>query len=440
MALCNCAIVILGASGDLTGRKLMPALSTLFKQGQIDRSSIIVGSGRTFFTDEEFRNRFEEAADFGERLFYHQYISGLWEFIASKGNFTKKVVFLSQPPSAYESSARELVEDGFGSETSIVLEKPFGYDYSSAVKLNNALLACFNEKQIYRIDHYLGKEAVQNILVFRFANSLFYPQWNSRYIESIQINALESEGVAARGKYFDGAGIIRDMVQNHLLQLLCLLTMEAPVTLDAEDIREQKISVLRSMEILSCNRFQYEGYKSEKGVSAQSGTETFAELALRINNFRWLGTPVYIRTGKATYRKGTEIGVRFRHVPEVLYNKQGSLKPNTIIFNIQPNEGITLDLSTKIPGGDNSVAAAHMNLCYRKTFGAPSPEAYQKLIYDALTGDRTLFVSALETETAWRLVDDILDKGSVETYQRGSLPQSKFDLKWIDFDSYGALC
>jgi len=438
--LCNCAIVILGASGDLAKRKLMPALNTLFEQGEIDRSCVIVGSGRTFFTDEEFRNRFEADTDFGSLLFYHQYTPGLREFIASKGNFSKIIVFLSQPPLAYQSSIKELADDGFGKETMIALEKPFGYDYDSACKLNEAILSCFDEKQIYRIDHYLGKEAVQNILVFRFANSIFYPQWNSRYIESIQINALESEGVGERGRYFDSAGIIRDMVQNHLLQLLCLLTMEAPVTLGADDIREQKISVLRSMEIADCDRFQYEGYRSEKGVSINSSTETYAELSLRINNFRWQSTPIYIRTGKAVHRKGTEIGVRFKSVPKVLYNKSGGLNENTIIFKIQPNEGIVLDLSTKIPAGDNALASAHMNLCYREAFSAPSPEAYQKLIREILIGDRTLFVSALETETAWRLVNGFPDKGTLGFYPKGELPRSCSDINWIDFDSYTGVC
>ena len=438
--LCNCAIVILGASGDLARRKLMPALNTLFEQGKIDRSCVIIGSGRTFFTDEEFRNRFHSGSDFGSLLFYHQHTPGLRDFIASKNNFSKVIVFLSQPPSAYESSVKELSGDGFGRETFIALEKPFGYDYNSARKLNETLLSYFNEERIYRIDHYLGKEAVQNILVFRFANSIFYPLWNSRYIESIQINALESEGVGERGRYFDGAGTIRDMVQNHILQLLSLLTMEAPVTLGADDIREQKIAVLRTMEIVSCNRFQYEGYRNEKDISPQSSTETYAELSLIINNFRWQGTPVYIRTGKAVHRKGTEIGVRFRAVPEVLYNKSGNLNANTIIFKIQPNEGIVLDLSTKIPGADNSLTAAHMNLCYREAFGAPSPEAYQKLIHEILMGDRTLFVSALETETAWQLINGFPDKGELAFYPKGALPKSGSNVKWIDFDSYSVIC
>ncbi len=440
MTVCNCAIVILGASGDLTRRKLMPALNALYLQGRIDNSNIIVGSGRTHFSDEQFRGRFDVSPAFASQLYYHQYTSGLKDFIHSKGTFDKVVVFLSQPPSAYAPTARELLAEGFGQETSLVLEKPFGYDYNSALELNRELNACFSEQQIFRIDHYLAKEAVQNILVFRFANSLFYPVWNSRYIESIQINALESEGIVERGGYFDKAGILRDMVQNHLLQLLCLLTMEAPVSLDAEDIRAQKIAMLRTMEVVSCNRFQYAGYRSEKGVSPDSTTETYAELKLQINNFRWIGMPVYIRTGKAMHRKGTEIGIRFRSLPKLLFNEDGKLSQNTIVFKIQPAEGIILDLSTKMPGSDDLIAGTHMNFCYKDSFGSQTPEAYQKLLYDVLNGDHTLFVSAQETEAAWKLFDTILDKGTLGYYSPGSFPPDSFGVRWIDFDAYAPLC
>ncbi|MFP4681180.1 MAG: glucose-6-phosphate dehydrogenase [Chitinispirillaceae bacterium] len=440
MVVCNCAIVILGASGDLTRRKLVPALEALYHQGKINKSNIVVGAGRTPFTHEEFRNRFSTDPQFASQLYYHQYISGLKEFIFSKGQFEKVVVFLSQPPAAYAPTARELIADGFGKETSIVLEKPFGYDFASARELNRKLEACFDESQIYRIDHYLAKEAVQNILVFRFANSLFYPVWNSRYIESIQINALEEEGIVERGAYFDRAGILRDMVQNHLLQLLSLVTMEAPVSLDSEDIRAKKIDILRTMQITSCSRFQYEGYRKEKGVANDSNTETYAELKLNINNFRWTGTPVYIRTGKAMHRRGTEIGIRFRELPKLLFNENGKLDQNKIIFKIQPAEGIILDLSTKIPGSDVSLAGTHMNFCYKDSFGVTNPEAYQKLLFDVLAGDHTLFVSATETEVAWKLFGDVLDKGEVRPYTPASLPPNSFNLDWIDFDTYMPLC
>ncbi|MDG5814460.1 glucose-6-phosphate dehydrogenase [Chitinispirillales bacterium ANBcel5] len=440
MALKNIAIVIMGASGDLARRKLIPALHALFLQGKIDTSSIVVGSGRTHFTDEQFRNRFGGTNSFQKQLYYHQYISGLKEFIASKGEFSKVVVFLSQPPAAYTPTARELLAEGFGAETSIVIEKPFGYDYRSAKALNSELEACFSESQIYRIDHYLAKEAVRNILVFRYANSIFYPVWNSRYIESIQINALETDTISHRGNYFDRAGIIRDMVQNHLLQLLCLLTMEAPVSLDAHDIRAQKLDILRTLRVDECHRFQYSGYRSETGVKEDSNTETFAELKLFVNNFRWTGIPIYIRSGKAMHRRGTEIGVRFKSLPKLLFNAKGELKENHIIFKIQPAEGIILDLSTKIPGSDDNLTDTHMNFCYKDTFSQSSPEAYQKLLYDVLKGDHTLFVSAKETECAWALFEDVLNRGELYSYSPGSRPPTKFDLNWIEFDNYSSLC
>lgn len=441
MCLSSCAIVIMGASGDLTRRKLVPALNELYRKGKIDDSNVIIGSGRTHFDHQSFRSRFDVDESFAKIMFYHQHISGLKSFIQSKcGSFSRVIVFLSQPPSAYGATTRQLISEGFGSETSIVIEKPFGYDLDSAREINKQIGVSFSEKQIFRIDHYLAKEAVQNLMVFRFANSIFFPVWNSHYIESIQINALESEGVVERGGYFDRSGIIRDMVQNHLLQLLSLLTMEAPVTLDAEDIRRQKINLLRSLRITGCNRYQYRGYRQEKAVASDSMTETFAEISLRIDNFRWAGIPIFIRSGKALHRRGTEIGLRFRKLPGTLYNDSGTVKPNQIIFKIQPSEGIIIDLSAKTPGAKGLISGTHMNFCYRDSFADEVPEAYQLLIYDVLKGDHTLFVSAEETETAWSLIQDYLDKGDLGYYDFGSKPPGQFQTDWIDFDSYTGIC
>ena len=436
----NYAVVILGASGDLARRKLVPALQVLYNRGNLDGSAFVVGLGRTPFTDESFRARFALSAPFAERLFYHQYVAGLKKYLSEKGSFSRIIFFLAQPPEAYAATARELHAEGFGKESSLIIEKPFGYDYRSASELNKALAACFDESAIFRIDHYLAKEAVQNILVFRFANALFYPVWNSRYLSSIQINALEEIGVNERGGYFDKAGIIRDMVQNHLLQLLSLLTMEAPVSLAANDIIRQKIDLLRTVTVAEAHRFQYHGYRAEKGIAHESTTDTYAELKLFINNFRWSGMPVYIRTGKGTNRRGTEIGIRFKPLPRVLFNMHGDLAPNRIIFKIQPAEGIIVDLSTKLPGSGDVLAGTHLNFCYRDAFPSAIPEAYQRLIADATAGDRTLFVSAEETETAWRLLDGVLDKGDIGFYDRGTLPQSKLDAAWIDFEKYATLC
>jgi len=440
MSVQNCAIVILGASGDLTRRKLVPVLYALYVQGKIDDSNVIIGSGRSSYTDEQFRKRFDVSGRFAAHLFYRRYTAGLREYIRSKGNFEKVIFFLSLPPSTYAHTVKELAAEGFCGEISLIIEKPFGYDYNSARELNRKLTACFKESQIFRIDHYLAKEAVQNILVFRFANSIFYPVWNSRYVESIQINALESTGITERGAYFDKAGIIRDMVQNHLLQLLCLLTMEAPVSLDPEDIRRQKTNVLRSITIDEIRRFQYEGYQEEKGVAENSTTETYAELKLTIDNYRWYRTPVYIRTGKAVHRHGTEIGIRFKPLPRLLFNETGAIPPNHIIFKIQPAEGIIFDVSSKVPGTDDEIAGTHMNFCYRDSFAGESPEAYQRLLYDALRGDHTLFVSAEETETSWKLFEGLLDKGDLKYYKPGTLPGSDFPVDWIDFDKYAPLC
>jgi glucose-6-phosphate 1-dehydrogenase len=440
MAVNNCAIIIAGASGDLAKRKLIPALHALFIDGRLGDASIILGSGRSSFTDDSFRDRFTLVDSFRNRLFYHQGIAGLKNRIAALGTFSKFIFFLAQPPEAYTTTARELFAEGFGPGTSIIIEKPFGYDLASAEALNRDLTACFDESQIFRIDHYLAKEAVQNILVFRFANALFAPIWNSRYIESIQISALEDIGIFERGAYFDHAGIIRDMVQNHLFQLLCLLTMEAPTTLAPEDIRQQKISLLRSMSVDACYRAQYNGYRAEPGVRPDSTTETYAELKLSINDFRWTGTTVTIRTAKAAPRKATEIGFVLRPLPKLLFNTQGDIAANRIIFKIQPNEGIILDLSSKVPGTDAAIAGTHMNFCYRDAFAGEIPEAYKRLLLDAIKGDRTLFVSAEETEAAWKLLAPVLDKGELEHYDKGTLPESKIGVPWIDFEGYKGIC
>jgi len=440
MSVTNAAIVILGASGDLARRKLVPALARLWQRGEIRPPLVVMGSGRTEFTDESFRSRFEVPAEFAACMHYHQGLTGLRTALGQHGQFQRVIVFAALPPSTYGDTARQLAAEGFAEDTSLIIEKPFGYDHDSAVRLNRELAASFDESRIYRIDHYLAKEAVQNILVFRFANSLFYPVWNNRYVSSIQINACEDIGVGERGAYFDKAGIIRDMVQNHLTQLLCLLTMEAPVSLDAEDIRTQKLSVLKTMRVAAVSRGQYEGYRRERNVAPDSTTETYAELTLAIDTFRWSGTPIHIRVGKALNRKGTEIGFTFRELPRLLFNRDGDLPPNRIVFKIQPAEGIVLDLSTKTPGGEMRVTGTTMTFCYRDAFKDEIPEAYQRLLLDALKGDRTLFVSADETESSWKAYEPFLDKGELRTYAPGTLPPPVLHKEWIDFEAYGSVC
>lgn len=436
----GCAIVIVGASGDLAKRKLIPALAALYAQGKIGSEPLILGTGRSNFTDEEFRNIFAVDGPFRERLFYHPNIAGIHEYCACAGYTGRVIFFLSLPPKAYASTAAEIAAEGFGERASIIIEKPFGHDVATAHRLNSDIATYFTEQQIFRIDHYLAKEAVQNILVFRFANSLFYPVWNSRNIESIQISALETDGVGDRAAYFDTSGIIRDMVQNHLLQLLCLLTMEAPLTLDPEDIRCQKVQVLRALRIDECYRAHYEGYRNERGIDPSSDTETYAEMRLSINNIRWAGVPVFIRTGKKMNRKGTEIGIRFKPLPKLLFNTGGDLPPNQIVFKIQPAEGIIVDIQSKIPGTDSSIVRSKMNFCYNTSFGNAIPEAYQRLIYDVIRNDHTLFVSAQESETAWSVVEPVLGKGPLASYTPGNIPAGYSGCDWIAFDEYKALC
>lgn len=442
MNLSNSAIVILGASGDLAKRKLMPALSRLHQKGELRGLSAIIGTGRSKFTTAQFRERFDITPEFAHLLSYHQGIPGIRSHIKKRGSFERIIFFLALPPKAYAPMAEELKREGFGQEALLIIEKPFGHDLESARELDARLSKCFDERQLFRIDHYLAKEAVQNILVFRFANSVFYPVWNSRYIESIQINAFEQDRVENRAQYFDGVGIVRDMVQNHLMQLLCLLTMEPPVSLDAEDIRTQKVSVLKSMTVKDVCRKQYRGYRDEPGVDPNSVTETYAELQLAIDNFRWTGTPVYIRSGKALHRKGTEIGVRFKSLPRVLFNHEGSLPPNQIIFKIQPAEGIILDLSSKTPGEGIQIRDTSMTFCYRDAFGNEEiPEAYQRLLLDAIKGDRTLFVGAQETELSWKILEPILKNTDLSWYDPGATPDPCCcSSEWIDFDRYKNIC
>ena len=441
MPVSDSAIIILGASGDLAKRKLIPALERLFHKKEIDDTCRVIGSGRTPFSHDEFRAHFDRDKEFSKLLYYHQGMEGIRDFVFSLKEFKRVIIFFSLPPKVYAHTAAELHKEGFRDEATLIIEKPFGYDLESARKLNADLQRYFHELQIFRIDHYLAKEAVQNILVFRFANAVFYPIWNSRYIDSIQINALEDIGVEDRGAYFDGAGIIRDMVQNHLMQLLSLLTMEAPINLEAEEIRIQKMQILKALEIKRWAKMQYRGYHDEKGVPEDSRTETYAELEMTINNFRWTGIPIYVRTGKAVHRKGTEIGIRFKPGPNLLYNTEGQIPPNQIIFNIQPDAGIVMDFIAREPGGSGRISSTNMTFCYSSSFlDAEIPEAYQRLLLDAIKGDRTLFVSAEETELSWEKFTPTLQQETPGIYERGALPASPLGIDWIDFDKYGSAC
>ena len=458
-------IVIFGASGDLTHRKLIPALYVAFVQDLLPEQFAIIGFARRDYDDEIFRDMLAESirqfsripaeeeavVRFVGHIHYHkgdlstpEAYAALKERLLDTGTFPEnRLFYLSIMPSLFEPAVQLLKKAGLvarpGAQhwTRVVIEKPFGKDLKSALALNAELLRNLDESQIYRIDHYLGKETVQNILSFRFANAIFEPVFSRSYIDHIQITASETVGMEMkRGGYYDEYGALRDMVTNHLLQLLCLVTMEAPGDLSAESIRNEKVKVLNATRLdvrehLSdavC-RGQYgegadeegrriKGYLEEDRIDPDSGTETFAALRLRINNWRWAGVPILLRTGKRMARKTTEIVVQFKVPPLQLFQQvecEGDvcditrIKPNTLIFQIQPNEGILLRVGTKRPGMRFVVEDVKMDFSYSGTWNKSLPEAYERLLLDTLHGDSTLFTRSDEVEAEWRVVQPVLD-------------------------------
>lgn len=450
-----CILVIFGATGDLTRRKLYPALASLSSQGNLPRSFAVVAIGRREKTDEIVRGEARSAVmaagsdwemDAGttalfQRLHYFQmdfhdvaayselksFLNELDELYHTGGN---RIFFLAVAPQDFATIAGYLhgqgMAGGVGAWPRVVVEKPFGRDLSSARQLNEQLTQVFSEKRVYRIDHYLGKEMLQNLMVIRFANTLFEPLWNSRYIEEVQISVGESVGVEGRGAYYEGAGALRDMIQNHMLQLLTLTTMEPPVTLDADSIRDEKVKVLRSLRPVSQNksgtqviRGQYGpgaidgrpviGYRQEVQVHPASTTETYVALKLHIDNFRWSGVPFYLRTGKRLPVRSAEIIIRFREQPGVLYfgQEHQTLGPNLLVIKIQPEEGIFLQFNAKQPGTQSTIVPVKMDYCQNCGTGLNSPEAYERLLVDVMRGDSTLFTRWDEVEYAWDFVDQI---------------------------------
>ncbi|MBL8027082.1 MAG: glucose-6-phosphate dehydrogenase (NADP(+)) [Fibrobacteres bacterium] len=435
----RCAIVILGATGDLARRKLLPGLKKLYNNKQLPSDCTLIASGRNFMTTDDFKRHAKLSSDYPIDITYHAGINGLHELLKCKGSFSRIIFFCALPPSAYVTTARQIKAEGFGKEAILIIEKPFGINAASARELNDALVKEFPEEQIFRIDHYLAKEAVRNLLTLRFANPLFSDIWNSSEIDSIQISSLETLGVESRAAYFDNSGIIRDMVQNHLFQMLSLTAMEPPENLNAETIRASKINLLRSLKVERCICGQYSGYKNEPGIRSGSTTETYAELELSINNPRFKGCPVYIRAAKGCSKSGTDIGITFRPINKGPFASKKDLPANFIIVKIQPQAGIILGLATRVPGSDEIIESTAMNLCYHDAFKHEWPDAYEKLLLDAVSGDRTLFVGAEETETAWTILDDVLDKGYSFEYPFGTTPESKLGAKWIEFSEYCTL-
>lgn len=433
-------IVIFGASGDLTQRKLVPALYELHRKGRLPPDTRIVGFSRTPMRDELWR---EHLAGATERLLGGRFDRHAWQAFApllfyQPGDLQRPedfghlaarlaeleaagqptcIFYLATAPQFYETAIAYLGASGLagqrGGQGRIVVEKPFGRDAATARSLNHALHQVFAEHQVYRIDHYLGKETVQNVLVFRLANAVFEPIWNRNYVEHVEITAAEELTVGHRGAYYDTAGVLRDMFQNHLLQLLTLVAMEAPVRFEADAVRDEKVKVLRSIRplepadvALHTLRGQYRGYRQEPHVDPHSRTATFAAVRLDVENWRWQGVPFFLRSGKAMACATTQIVIQFRRPPHLLFGP-GQHESNRLVIQIQPAEGIQLHLQTKVPDAGMQLRLTDLNFRFREKFATALPDAYQRLLLDVMLGDASLFARADEVELAWSLADPI---------------------------------
>ena len=462
-----CVIIIFGATGDLTHLKLVPAIYNLTREGLLHENSVVVGFARRPKTDEEFRaEMLDGVTQFSRskpvdpaiwkkvesRLFYHQstfediegYYALARKLTEIDRNFNtggRRMYYMSTSPTEFKVIIKQLGDAGLGNIDPfnskawrrIIVEKPFGRDLETAHELNTQINRVFDESQVYRIDHYLGKQTVQNLLVFRFANGLFEPVWNRNHIDHVQITVGEAIGVEARGGYYESAGALRDMIQNHLMQLVALTGMEPPVALDADSIRDEKVKVLRAIQPLTPEevarrtvRGQYtagkqggkdvKAYRQEEKVAPDSNTETFAAVKLFIDNWRWKGVPFYLRSGKRLAKQGSEICIHFKPAPGVLFNTSArQVINNVLVLRVQPHEGISLLINAKTPGNVTRIAPAHMDFNYDVAFGSYSPEAYERLLLDAIIGDSTLFIRNDEVEVAWKIIDSI-----ETTWQQGS--------------------
>jgi len=459
-----CAIVMFGASGDLARRKLLPALYDLSYHACLAPRFRLLGFARTHMSDDDFRQKAgeslptgnEEGADENQKtefLKQLQYFTGDYDDAEAYRRLAQRLdeldgegqlggnrlFYLATPPEVYAHVIEQLKNAGLTkpktekSWTRIIIEKPFGRDQASARELNSKVLAAFDESQVYRIDHYLGKETVQNMLVFRFGNGIFEPLWNRNYIDSVQITAAESLGVERRAAFYETAGALRDMIQSHVLQLTSLVAMEAPATFDATAVRNEKIKVLQSMKAFtketlwkSVVRGQYgpgqvngkpvPGYRQEPGVKPDSATETFVALKLYVDNWRWSGVPFYLRTGKRLARPLTEVAIQFKSAPHMVFRGEDQ-ETNSLILNIQPDEGISLSFGAKAPGAQMHIRPVTMDFKYKDAFGTSTRPAYATLINDCIRGDATLFDRADSVEAAWALVDPVL-----EAWQSASPP------------------
>lgn len=452
----SCMVVIFGGTGDLSRRKLLPALYNLQFDGLLPDSLAVVGVSRQDLTSDAFRKKMREGVEAhsrrpldekhwqalesglsyvsnptGSAEDYRRIVDHLDKVDRERGTGGRRLFYLAVPPSAFPKIIAGLGNAGLQNPQTadgwarIVVEKPIGRDLASAESLNDAVNEVFSEEDVYRIDHYLGKETVQNLLVFRFANAIFEPLWNQKYIDHVQITVAESIGVEGRGKYYEEAGTTRDMVQNHLMQLLCLMAMEPPVSLDPDAIRNEKVKVLQALRPLapdqvreSTVRAQYIegvaegkqviGYREEPGVAEESRTETYVALRVLIDNWRWAGVPFYLRAGKRMPRRVTEIAAHFREVPHHLF-RSDSPTSNVLAMQVQPNEGISLRFGAKVPGANPRIRPVDMDFHYEDSFKHEAPEAYERLILDAILGDSTLFIRRDEVECSWAYIDRLYE-------------------------------
>ncbi len=431
-------IVIFGASGDLTWRKLVPALYNNYIKGRMNHCGEIVGFARRPYTDETFRSRLLEGAktfssesfdqvrwdEFSAKLVYFQGNLDVPEDFKRMGEFLKqregesanRLYYLATAPEHYIPVVQCLGQAGLVDQTlgwrRIIVEKPFGNDLNSARELNKVLHSVFDESQVYRIDHYLGKETAQNILFFRFANTIFEPIWNRRYVDNIQITVSETVDIEHRADYYDGVGVLRDMFQNHLLQLLSLVAMEPPASFEADAVRNETFKLLSSIRPVTLTdtvRAQYEGYRQTEGVAPNSQTPTYAAVKLYIDNWRWKGVPFYLRSGKSLAAKTSQVIVEFQQPPHLMFHLPDEFKfiPNILSLCIQPDEGIHLMFEAKVPDSDQDMRSVDMEFKYRDSFSGVLPDAYERLLMEALRGDASLFTRSDGIESAWKLVNSI---------------------------------
>jgi len=485
-----CGLVIFGASGDLTRRKLVPALLSIFQRGLLPEEFFILGCARSRMTDRQFRNKLRSeliqqadslprgiidvflkrcyylAGDYNELSLYGSLSKRLEELDKQYSCTGNRIFYLSTPPSLFEVIVSRLGalgmtnEPGDGSRwVRVVVEKPFGHDLESALELDSKIAGVLKESQICRIDHYLGKETVQNLLMFRFANVVFEPVWNRRYVDNVQITVAETLGVEHRAGYFEQAGQLRDMFQNHMMQMLALVAMEPPASFDADRVRDEKVKLLRSIRPLepgeldrSIVRAQYGpgvvgdtqvvGYRREDGVSPESRVETYVAAKIMLDNWRWQGVPFYLRSGKRLARRISEIAITFKEVPHLMFPevKPEHLMSNVLVLNIQPEEGVSLTVQAKRPGPEVYMIPLTLDFHYRSLFGKALPEAYERLLMDCISGDQTLFIRRDEVAAAWGLLTPVLEAweqdkvdGGPAVYPAGSWgPKQADDLLAID--------